>query len=333
MTPQMLGFPAILQDFFLRRLVAERGASTHTIASYRDTFELLLRYAEQRTGRTPSALTLEDLDAPMILAFLDFLETERGNSPRTRNLRLTAIRSFIRYASVRDPIALPVAQRVLAIATKRFDRPALNYLSREEVEALLDAPDRTTWSGRRDAVLLAVLYNTGARVSEITRLQIADILLDRASALLLHGKGRKERVIPIWKSTAAQLRKWLPRIDRGPGAPVFPNRSGQRLSRSGVEHRLQIALSRASKRCPSLAARRISPHTLRHTTAMHLLQSGVDITVIALWLGHEDTATTHLYVEADLAMKEQALRRIEDPAPKPIRFTANDKLLAFLDAL
>jgi integrase/recombinase XerD len=332
-TPPEIGFPALLQDFFLRRLVAERGASAHTIASYRDTFELLLRYVEQRTGRTPSALTLEDLDAPMVLAFLDHLEAERGNSPRTRNLRLTAIRSFMRHASLRDPTALPVAQRVLAIASKRFDRPALGYLSREEVEALLDAPDRATWSGQRDAVLFAVLYNTGARVSEITGLRIADVLLDRASALHLHGKGRKERVIPLWKSTAAQLRTWLPRIDRSPDGSVFPNHAGKRLSRSGVEHRLQVALSKASERCPSLATRRISPHTLRHTTAMHLLQSGVDITVIALWLGHEDTATTHLYVEADLAMKEDALRRVEDPAPRPVRFTANDCLLAFLEAL
>lgn len=333
MTPPKIGFPALLQDFFVRRLVAERGASQHTIASYRDTFELLLRFTEKRTGRTPSALTLEDLDAPMILAFLDHLETERGNSPRTRNLRLTAIRSFMRHASVRDPTALPVAQRVLAIATKRFDRPALDYLSREEVAALLDAPDRTTWSGQRDAVLFAVLYNTGARVSEITGLQIADVLLDRASALHLHGKGRKERVVPIWKSTAKQLRTWLPRIDRSPAAPVFPNRAGKRLSRSGVEHRLRVTLSKATERRPSLTSRRISPHTLRHTTAMHLLQSGVDITVIALWLGHADTATTHLYVEADLAMKEAALRRVEDPSPRPVRFTASDSLLAFLEAL
>jgi site-specific recombinase XerD len=332
-TPPKTGFPALLQDFFLRRLVKERGASSHTIASYRDSFELFLGYLEQRTGRTPSALTLEDLDAPMVLAFLDHLESERGNSPRTRNLRLTAIRSFLRYASVRDPSALPVAQRVLAIGPKRFDRPALDYLTRREVDALLDAPDRETWSGQRDTVLLAVLYNTGARVSEITGLTIADVLLDRESALHLHGKGRKERVVPLWKSTAALLRTWLPRIDRSPGAPVFPNRSGQRLSRSGIEYRLRLTLRKAAERCPSLTSRRISPHTLRHTTAMHLLQSGVDITVIALWLGHEDTATTHLYVEADLAMKEAALKRLEDPAPTPVRFTANDSLLAFLEAL
>jgi site-specific recombinase XerD len=333
MRPAKPSFPTLLQDFFLQRLAAQRGASAHTIASYRDTFELLLCYAESRTGRIPSELIIEDFDAPLVLAFLDHLETERGNSPRTRNLRLTAIRSFWRYASVRDPIALPVAQRVLAIPTKRFDRPVLGFLSREEIEALLAAPDPTTWSGQRDAVLLAVLYNTGARVSEITGLRVADVLLDRASALHLHGKGRKERVVPLWKTTAAQLRAWFTRIDGRADAPVFPNRFGARLSRSGVEHRLRIALSTASQGCPSLAGRRISPHTLRHTTAMHLLQSGVDITVIALWLGHEDPATTHLYIEADLTMKEAALRRLKQPSSGPLRFRARDRLLAFLDEL
>ena len=304
------------------------------IASYRDTFTLFLGYAAERTGRTPSALTLEDLDAPMVLDFLDHLETQRGNSPRTRNLRLAAIRSFMRYASLREPtLLLPVAQRVLAIPVKRFDRPVLGYLSRDEIAAIIDASDRSTWSGQRDAVLFAVLYNTGARVSEITRLHVADVLLERASSVLLHGKGRKERVVPLWKSTAAQLRRWLSRIDRSPDAPVFPNRTGQSLSRSGVEHQLRVACRKASERHPSLATRRISPHTLRHTTAMHLLQSGVDITVIALWLGHEDTATTHQYVEADLAMKEAALRCVADPAPQPLRFTATDRLLDFLEAL
>ncbi len=333
MTSVERAFPALLQDFFHRRLVAQRGASAHTIASYRDTFTLFLGYAAQRIGRTPSALTVSDLDAPMVLDFLDHLETERGNSPRSRNLRLTAIRSFMRYASLREPTLLPIAQRVLAIPVKRFDRPVLGYLSREEITAIIDAPDRTTWSGQRDAVLFAVLYNTGARVSEMIRLLVGDVLLDRASSLLLHGKGRKERVVPLWKSTAAQLRAWLPRIDRSPGAPVFPNRAGKPLSRSAVEHQLRVACRKASQSQPSLATRRISPHTLRHTTAMHLLQSGVDITVIALWLGHEDTATTHQYVEADLAMKEAALRCVDDPAPQPLRFTATDRLLDFLEAL
>jgi integrase/recombinase XerD len=333
MTPPSISFPALLQDFFQRRMVAERGASAHTIASYRDTFELLLRYAEQRTGRTPSALTLRDLDAPVILSFLDHLESARSCCPRTRNLRLTAVRSFMRYVSVRDPTSLPVAQRVLAIAGKRFDRPLLGFLSREEVQALLDAPDRTTWSGQRDATLFAVLYNTGARVSEITRLRVADVLLDRAHAVHLHGKGRKERVIPLWKSTVAQLHTWLRRIDRQPEAPVFPNRTGKPMSRSGVEHRLRVAITEASLRCPSLRGRAISPHTVRHATAMHLLQSGVDITVIAMWLGHEDTATTHQYIEADIAMKEAALRRMDAPSSKPVRFKAHDRLLAFLEAL
>jgi integrase/recombinase XerD len=331
--PPQISFPTLLQSFFQQCLVAQRGASAQTIASYRDTFELLLRYAEKATRRSPSALTLDDLDAPLVLAFLDHLETQRGNCPRTRNLRLTAIRSFMRYASVREPAALPVAQRVLAIPVKRFDRPALEFLSRQEVKALLDAPDRSTWSGQRDAVLLATLYNTGARVSEITGLRVADVLIDRASALHLHGKGRKERVVPLWKTTAAQLQAWISRLDLSPDTPVFPNRAGARLSRFGVEHRLAVALATASKGCPSLVGRRISPHTLRHTTAMHLLQSGVDITVIAMWLGHEDPSTTHLYVEADLAMKEAALRRVADPGPKSLRFHAPDRLLAFLEAL
>ncbi len=333
MKPPEISFPTLLQSFFQQRLVAQRGASAQTIASYRDTFELLLRYAEQATQHSPSALALDDLDAPLVLAFLDHLEAQRGNSARTRNLRLTAIRSFMRYASLREPTALPVAQRVLAIPSKRFDRPALEFLSREEIKALLDAPDRCTWSGQRDAVLLATLYNTGARVSEITGLRVADVLIDRASAVHLHGKGRKERVVPLWKTTAEQLRAWIARIDPSPTTPVFPNRAGRPLSRFGVVDRLGVALAITRKRCPSLVGRRISPHTLRHTTAMHLLQSGVDITVIAMWLGHEDPSTTHLYVEADLAMKEAALRRVADPGRKPLRFRAPDRLLAFLEAL
>ena len=332
MTPATPGFPTLLQEFF-QRLVTERGVSAHTIASYRDTFQLLLGYAQERTGRTPSALTLEDLDTSLVLAFLDHLENVRGNSPRTRNLRLTAIRSFMRHASLRAPTALPVAQRVLAISPKRFDKPALGYLTREEVTALLDAPDPNSWSGRRDAVLLAVLYNTGARVSELAGLRISDLLLDRQLAVQLKGKGRKQRVVPLWKRTAKQLRAWLPQIEQSPHAPVFPNRAGKPITRSGIEHRLSLAVTTASKRCPSLAARRISPHTLRHTTAMHLLQSGVDISVIALWLGHEDTATTHIYLEADLAMKEAALKRLHEPALKPLTYKAPDRLLAFLEAL
>ncbi|MCG8455345.1 MAG: site-specific integrase [Holophagales bacterium] len=328
-----LDFPRLLQEFFLRRLVAERGASQQTIASYRYAFQLLLRFAEQRCRRPPSKLTLSDLDAPLILAFLDHLETGRGNSTRSRNARLTAIRSFMLYASTREPTSLPIVQRVLAIPAKRFDRPILGFLDRDEMQAVLDAPDRSTWSGHRDAVLFATFYNTGARVSEITALRVEDVLLERRTSLLLHGKGRKERVIPLWESTAVQLRTWLDGIDRSAEAPVFPNRAGRALSRFGVRQRLQRAVAEAAKHCPSLAGRSVSPHTLRHTTAMHLLQSGVDLTVIALWLGHEDPSTTHQYLEADLALKEAALRRVEEPKPALPRFRANDRLLAFLETL
>ncbi|MDP7692234.1 MAG: site-specific integrase [Vicinamibacterales bacterium] len=326
-------FAILLQDFFCRRLISERGASAHTVASYRDTFELLLRFVARRLGRSPTALAIEDLDAPLMLAFLDHLETERGNSRRTRNARLTAIHSFMRYVSMRAPTALAVAQRVLAIPTKRVDVPVLGHLTRHEIEALLDAPSATTWSGQRDRVLFALLYNTGARVSEVTRLRVADVLLDRECAVLLHGKGRKERAVPLWKSTASALRRWLGRIDRSPDASVFPNRVGTALSRSGVAYRLRLAVASAQVRCPSLATRPISPHTVRHTTAMHLLQAGVDLSVIALWLGHESPMTTHRYLEADLATKEAALAKVADPVPKQTRYRATDRLLAFLEDL
>ena len=326
-------FPRLLQDFFLRRLIAQRGASQQTVKSYRDTFEILLRFAEQHTGRPSATLELEDLDAPFVLDFLEHLEQERGNSPRTRNLRLTAIRSFMRYVGSRDPVALPVVKRVLAIPAKRFDRPVLGFLSRDEIQAILDAPDRATWSGHRDAVLLMTLYNSGARVSEITALCVADVLLERRASLLLHGKGRKERVLPLWQSTATELKVWLERIDRRSDGPIFPNRKGAALSRSGVRQRLQRAVVQAIKDCPSLAGRRVSPHTVRHSTAMHLLQAGVDITVIALLLGHEDPSTTHRYLEADLAMKEAALKRLEEPTTSEPRYRASKRMLAFLDTL
>ncbi|MFQ5474051.1 MAG: site-specific integrase [Dehalococcoidia bacterium] len=326
-------FPQLLQDFFLQRLIAQRGASQRTITSYRDAFELFLRFAEQRAGRPASTLTLEDLDAPLVLDFLDHLEQERGNKTRTRNARLTAIRSFMRYAGLHDPAALPVIQRVLAIPAKRFDKPVLGYLSRDEIQAILDAPDRSTWSGHRDAVLLLTLYNSGARVSEITSLQVDDVLLERQTSLLLHGKGRKERVVPLWRNTATEIRTWLKGIDRCSDGPVFPNRAGKALSRSGLRQRLDRAVAKAAERCPSLAGRQVSPHTLRHTTAMHLLQSGVDLTVIALLLGHDDPSTTHQYLEADLAMKEAALQRLQEPTTTELRYRPSKRMLAFLDTL
>jgi integrase/recombinase XerD len=326
-------FPQLVQDFFLRRLVAQRGASARTVESYRDAFELLFGFIEQHTGKPPSALQLADLDAPVVLDFLDHLETGRGNSPRTRNARLAAIHSFMRYAAVRDPASLPITGRVLAIPAKRFDRPVLGYLSREQIAAILAAPDRSTWSGHRDAVLLATAYNTGARVSEITALRVRDVLLDRQTAVHLHGKGRKQRVIPLWKNTTTELRAWLDRINAAPDAPVFPNRAGAPMSRSGVRNRLDRAVAVAERRCPSLHGQHISPHTLRHSTAMHLLQSGTDLAVIALWLGHSSPAVTHQYLEADLAAKEAVLQQLADPSPAPARFHPSDRLLAFLQDL
>jgi integrase/recombinase XerD len=328
-----IGFPQLVQDFFLRRLIAQRGASARTVEAYRDAFELLLGFAQQRTSKPPSALVLADLDAPLVLDFLDHLETERGNTARTRNARLAAIHSFMRYAAVRDPASLPITARVLAIPAKRFDRPVLGYLTREQVAAILAAPDRRTWSGRRDAVLLATAYNTGARVSELTTLRVRDVLLDRQTAVHLHGKGRKQRVIPLWKTTATELRAWLPQINSTPDAPVFPNRTGLPLTRSGVRDRLDRAVTIATQRCSSLRGQHVTPHTLRHSTAMHLLQSGTDLAVIALWLGHSSPAVTHQYLESDLAVKEAVLRRLVNPSPAPARFHPGDRLLTFLQGL
>lgn len=331
--PLPASFASLLQDFFCKRLIVERNLSGQTVASYRDTFRLLLKYAEHRMKKAPEALTLADLDAPVILDFLDQLQKVRGNCARTRNLRLAAVRSFLRYASYRDPAALPTIQQVLAIPMKRFDRPLLGFLSHEQMQAVLDAPDRTTWSGQRDHVMFSTFYNTGARVSEVIGLRVDDVELDRSAAIHIRGKGRKQRVTPLWRGTARLLRDWLVRQHRDGNAPVFSNRAGHPLSRSGVEQRLRVAVAIAQKRCPSLRGLSVSPHTLRHTTAMHLLQSGVDLTVIALWLGHESPETTHHYIEADLTMKERALASLQEPPGRTLRYRANDRLLAFLDGL
>ena len=290
MTPLPVTFPMLVQDFFQRRLVAERGVSAHTLASYRDTFTLFLRDTEQRTGKAPTSLTLEDLSPPSILAFLDRLETERGNSPRTRNLRLTALRSFMRYVAIRDPASLPLAQRVLAIASKRVDYPS--WASLRERRCKLCSTPRTAPRGAASAMPSSSLCCT-TRERECLKLiglRVADLLLDRAPAVHLHGKGRKERVVPLWKQTAAQVREWLPRIDRTALAPVFPNRAGRPLTRSGVEHRLQVAIATAARRCPSLAARSISPHTLRHYLPF-LTMSRPTIPSWLSWPAREDLPT------------------------------------------
>ena len=329
-------FPTLVQDFFCQRLIAERNASTHTIHSYRDTFRLLLHYLEKRTGKSPADLALKDVDASAVLAFLDHLEQQRGNSSRSRNTRLAAICSFMHYVCFRDPSSLAIARQVLAIPRKQFEQPVLTFLTREEVDAIVDACDTATWSGCRDHIMFKTFYNTGARVSEIIALTKSDLDLGHGPSIFLRGKGRKQRALPLWKNTARELTAWL-RRDARTGtpdqAPLFPNRHGDALSRSGVEYRLRIHVKEATKEHPTLLQKRVTPHCFRHTTALHLLQSGVDIAVIALWLGHESLETTHAYVEADMAMKERALSVLQEPHDSELRYRPSPGLLSFLEGL
>jgi integrase/recombinase XerD len=326
-------FAELLQSFLCQRLQSQQAVSAHTLASYRDTFRLLLRFIQQRTGRAPSQQRLEDWNPSHLVQFLDYLEKERRCRARTRNIRLAALRAFMRYVAQEEPAALGLTQRVMAIPMKRFDRPLLGHLSRPEVAAILDATDVSTPSGRRDHLLWSLLYNTGARVSEILALQRQHVRPQPQMLIEVVGKGRKQRCLPIWKSVAKELTSYLAMLPPDPTAFVFTNRFGQRLSRSGAEKRLRLAVSRAIPACPSLRGRRISPHTLRHTTAMHLLQSNVDITVIALLLGHATPSTTHQYIELDLKMKEQSLKKLHPPTSAQQRFKAGDRLLAFLEGL
>jgi site-specific recombinase XerD len=323
----------LLQAFFCQYLIEQRGASRQTVSAYRDTFRLLLRFAEAHCGKSVAELALADLDAALVLAFLDDLETQRHNTARTRNARLAAIRAFVHYAGLQEPAALPKIQQILAIPAKRFDRPLVGFLSRGEIEAILAAPDGRTWNGQHDRALLTVLYNTGARVSEIITVRRVDVACECCQAIHLHGKGRKERAVPLWRRATQLIRDWLPRIGPEPQQPLFPNRRDQAMTRSGVTSRLDRAVRAATAQCPSLASKQVSPHWIRHTTAMHLLQAGVDLTVIALWLGHEGVATTHQYVEADLRMKERALAALQPPAVGNPRFVPSPTLLAFLDGL
>jgi integrase/recombinase XerD len=327
-------FPTLLQRFFVEYLGSQRAVSPRTVAAYRDTFRLLLGFAEARIGKAPATLALADLDARLILNFLDHLEKERSNGARSRNARLAALRSFLKYAAHHDLTALPAIEQVLAIPMKRFDRPLLGFLSREEMQAVLEAPDSRTWAGQRDRALFSLMYNTGARVSEAIGLQVDDVVIDGSTVAHLHGKGRKERSVPLWRSTTTLIRNWKRRLDNtGEENFLFPNRGGGRMARSNVTQRLALAVSAAAERHPQLARRSISPHTIRHTTAMHLLQSGVDITVIALWLGHESPATTHMYLQADLTMKERTLNRLQPTTSSPGRYRPPDQLMQFLMSL
>lgn len=332
-TSQLPTFPAIVQQFFTDYLVAQRAVSPRTVACYRDAITLFLDFASTRLGKAPTAMQLADITPELILAFLAHLEQERHNSVRSRNLRLTALRALLRFAGRRDVTALHTVERAMAVPMKRFERPMLGYLTRAEMLAVLGQPG-ASWTSQRDHLLLVMLYNTGGRVSEIVGVRVADVVLDGAACVHLQGKGRKQRSVPLWKSTVLEVRAWLrlnPQL-RGM-APLLPNRDGHAMTRCNAAQRLALAVEFATVKLPSLAGKRISPHTLRHSTAMHLLQSGVPFNIIALWLGHESVNTTHQYVEADLSMKEKALGNIDEPDTKLKRFRASDSLMRFLEAL
>jgi site-specific recombinase XerD len=323
----------LLQRFFTQRLMQQRQASPHTISSYRDSFRQFLKFVQQRLRKPPSRLNFEEIDAPLIMAFLDELEKHQGLSVRSRNLRLTAIHSFFRYAAFEAPAHSAQIQRVLAIPSKCFTRTLVQFLSRPEVDALLAAPDQFTWSGRRDHAFLLVAVQTGLRLSEMTGLKRADLIVGAGAHLRVIGKGRKERCTPLARSTLAVLKAWLREPPRGDGDVLFPNAQGKRLSVHGVQYLLTKHRMVASKVCPSLKEKRVTVHRLRHTMAMDLLQAGVDRSVIALWLGHESVETTQIYLEATLAMKERALAKTLPPHGRPGRYQPGDQLLGFLNSL
>lgn len=326
-------FTALVQSFFAEHLTQQRGLSAQTVAAYRDAFLLFLGFAQARLHKAPTAMQLADLTPALILAFLDHLENDRHNGVRSRNARLAALRTFLKFAAHKDVTALHIVEQALGVPMKRFERPMLGFLTREEMLAVIGTPG-VSWISQRDVLLLAIMYNTGARVSEVIGLKVADVVLAPAACVHLHGKGRKQRSVPLWRSTVKVLRAWL-RLnpELSPTSALLPNREGQAMTRSNVTQRLALAVQVAARTMPSLGGRAISPHTVRHSTAMHLLQSGVDITVIALWLGHESPTTTHQYVEADLTMKEKALSRLQDPNVVPRRFRADDSLMEFLKTL
>lgn len=322
-----------LQGFFTDRLISQRNASPHTVAAYRDTFRLLLTFASHHLGSPASQLCLDNLGPAVIAAFLDHLEVERGNSVATRNARLAAIHSLFRYAALQHPEHASTIQQVLAIPPKRCERTVVSFLADPEIDALLSAPNRATRTGRRDYALFVLAVQTGLRVSELIALTEQDVHLGTAAHVSCHGKGRKQRITPLTRRTVAVLRAWITERTPQPGEPLFATRSGQPLSRDAVEHRIALYADAATRSCPSLASKKITAHTLRHTAAMQLLHAGVDTSVIALWLGHEKVDTTQIYLHADLEIKQRALARTNQPNTTLGRYRASDSLLAFLDNL
>ncbi|GAA2215681.1 tyrosine-type recombinase/integrase [Nonomuraea monospora] len=323
----------ILQAFFTDRLARQKKASPNTVTAYRDTCRLLLAFAQAKIGKTPSKLSLTDLDATMIGAFLQHLEADRGNSSATRNARLAAIHSLFSYAASRAPEHAVVISQVLAIPPRRRERAIVSYLTSGETDALLAAPDRKTWHGRRDHALLLLAVQTGLRVSELTALTCQDAHLGPGPHVRCHGKGRKDRATPLTSQVVRVLRTWVPELGPAPGGPLFPTTAGGRLSRDAVERLVAKHAATAEAACPSIKEKNVTPHTLRHTAAMSLLHAGVDTSVIALWLGHEDAETTQIYLHADMTIKEQALARVQPPDTSPGRYRPPDSLLAFLDNL
>lgn len=326
-------FPRLLQCFFSDRLLAQRKVSPHTIASYRDTFRLLLQFAQKRLHKAPSQLGLKDLNAFLIGAFLDDLEKRRHNGARSRNLRLTAVRSFFRYAALEAPAHSGIIQRVLAIPNQRQPRALVAFLTRPEIDALLATPNRQTWLGRRDHAFLLLAVQTGLRLSEMTALRHEDVWLGTGPHVRCCGKGRKERCTPLAKSTAAVLKAWIREQGREDSKTLFPSMRGGAFSAAGVQHMVARHVSEARKTCLTLQNKRVSPHVLRHSSAMELLQAGVDRAVIALWLGHESVETTQIYLDADLALKEQILTKTKPIHGKPGRYQPDDELLTFLKSL
>jgi integrase/recombinase XerD len=323
-----------LQTFFTDRLIRQRQASPNTIAAYRDAFKLLLAFTSEQTGKPPSGLDINDLDAEMISAFLDHLEHDRGNSISTRNARLAAIRSLFRFAALRHPEHAAVIERVLAIPPKRFSRALIDYLTRPEIDALLAAPDLTSWTGRRDHAWLTVAIQTGLRLSELIGLRCSDVQLTTGAHVACHGKGRKDRITPLTPSTVTVLKAWLTERDGQPVQPLFPSRRGSPLSRDAIERRLTLYTDRAAQDgCHTLHDKKVSAHVLRHTAAMQLLHAGIDTSVIALWLGHENVETTGIYLHADLALKERAAARLTPSNRPPGRYRPPDTTLAFLEGL
>lgn len=325
--------PGLLEGFFLRRLMTQRSASPHTIASYRDTFRLLLGFAQKHLKRAPSQLALTDFTAPLVAAFLDELEERRANLPRTRNVRLAAIRSFFRYAALEAPEHSALIQRVLSIPCKRQTRPLLDFLVRSEIEALLAAPDRHTWLGQRDHAFLLVAVQTGLRLSELTGLRHRDVTLGAGAHVRCLGKGRKERATPLTKSTCRVLAAWTQQQGRDDSAFLFPSARGGRLSADAAQQLVARHVQAARRACPSLAKKRVTPHVLRHTAAMELLQAGVDRALIAIWLGHESVETTQIYLDANLALKEEILAKTRPIQTPPQRYRPGDRLLNFLKGL